>query len=76
MKSLTEMSGPNVAQPIDVSWRKSRRSHDTGACVEVALAGSKRLVRDSKAPGTDALEFGGAEWSAFFERIKGREFDR
>lgn len=45
-------------------WRKSTASGSAG-CVEVASAGTKIFVRDSKAPLGAFLTFSGEEWQAF-----------
>jgi hypothetical protein len=52
-------------------WRKSRRSNNQGACVEVAdnladLVG----VRDSKDPGGPVLAFGLDAWRSFVDLVK------
>lgn len=46
-------------------WRKSRRSANNGACVEVAAQTSAIAVRDSKDPSGPALIFAQAAWQAF-----------
>jgi hypothetical protein len=38
-------------------WRKSSRSGNGGACVELACASGQRLVRDSKKPDGPQLAF-------------------
>jgi hypothetical protein len=50
-------------------WRKSSRSGDCGACVEVARSrdGAVR-VRDSKDPTGAVLSFSPAAWTAFAGR--------
>ena len=57
-------------------WRKSRRSNDTGACVEVAtnLPGIVAM-RDSKNPDGPALAFAPTEWSAFLASLLNRASD-
>ncbi|MGC9666722.1 DUF397 domain-containing protein [Planosporangium sp. 12N6] len=52
-------------------WRKSRRSSNDGACVEVAddLAGVV-YVRDSKDPDGPVLAFEPDAWRAFIEDVK------
>lgn len=59
---------------IDLSravWRKSRRSQQSGACVEVArnLPGVV-AVRDSKHRDGPVLIFGLSEWQSFVSGIK------
>ncbi|MFC7547591.1 DUF397 domain-containing protein [Plantactinospora sp. GCM10030261] len=46
-------------------WRKSTRSGDQGACVEVALGGPDIGVRDSKDVTGPVLRFSPAAWAAF-----------
>ena len=57
-------------------WRKARRSHQNGGCVEVAanLPGVI-AVRDSKHPSGPALIFTPDEWTAFIGGAKDGEFD-
>ena len=52
-------------------WRKSRRSNDTGACVEVAapLPGIV-VIRDSKNPDGPVLRLTRTEWSAFLASVR------
>jgi hypothetical protein len=66
------------AAAVDLScavWRKSARSNNGGACVEVAtnLAGIV-AVRDSKDPGGAVLVFTAEEWAGFVEGVRGGEF--
>jgi hypothetical protein len=57
-------------------WRKSTRSGNDNACVEVAdLDGGGRAVRDSKDPNGPVLSFTPAEWAAFTAGVRGGEFD-
>ncbi len=59
-----------------VTWRKSSRSSNEGACVEIAdLTDGARAVRDSKNPTGAALVFTAAEWSAFTAGVRAGDFD-
>ncbi|WP_229399420.1 DUF397 domain-containing protein [Micromonospora okii] len=46
-------------------WRKSSRSGDEGACVEMARVSGAVAVRDSKDQAGPALLFPPAAWAAF-----------
>jgi hypothetical protein len=60
----------------NAKWVKSTRSGPfTDNCVEVAFAGELIGVRDSKNKQGPNLVFTKAEWKAFVEGVKGREFD-
>jgi hypothetical protein len=53
-----------VSEPL--AWRKSRRSADTGNCVEVAsLPDGGYVLRDSKDAEGPVLEFSTEEWCCF-----------
>ena len=56
-------------------WRKSRRSGNNGACVEVRDRGHAFDVRDSKNPSGPMLTFTRTEWEAFIGGAKDGEFD-
>ncbi len=55
-------------------WRKSSYSARS-ACVEVAFAGDRVGVRDSKDPHGPVLIFSPGEWGAFLAGIRAGEFD-
>ncbi|MDX6391423.1 MAG: hypothetical protein QOJ73_2486 [Streptosporangiaceae bacterium] len=64
---------------VDLSravWRKSARSNNGGACVEVAtnLPGIV-AVRDSKDPDGPALTFSSHDWRAFIRKLKRQQFN-
>lgn len=57
-------------------WRKSRRSNDTGHCVEVATNLPIGVaIRDSKNPAGPALVFSPADWSSFLSRLRNEASD-
>jgi hypothetical protein len=59
----------------DANWRKSVRSQNNGACVEVARVGDVIGVRDSKDPDGAILAYTLAEFSAFLDGAAKGEFD-
>ncbi|RKT53439.1 DUF397 domain-containing protein [Saccharothrix australiensis] len=52
------------------AWRKSSRSNQTNACVEVVLTGQVSGVRDSKNTAGPALTFPVASFAAFRSALK------
>jgi hypothetical protein len=57
-------------------WRKSTRSSDNGACVEVRRAADGVEVRDSKNMAGPSLCFAAPRWTAFLDAVAHGEFDR
>ncbi|MCS7484568.1 DUF397 domain-containing protein [Umezawaea endophytica] len=55
-------------------WKKSTFSEGGGECVEVAMAQSGVLVRDSKNPAGPVLWFTKLEWIAFLYGVLAGEF--
>jgi hypothetical protein len=51
-------------------WRKSRKSGESGGCIEIALSPSSVLVRDSRDRSETTLEFSPAQWRKFVRLIK------
>ena len=58
-----------------LAWRKARLSTANGACVEVASAGKRIAVRDSKNPDGPVLLYIAADFGAFVAGAKRGEFD-
>lgn len=56
-------------------WRKSVKTQNDGACVEVARVGDIIGVRDSKDPGGPVLRFTAREFEAFLDGAGKGEFD-
>lgn len=61
----------SIADLAGAEWRKSSRSSDTTACVEVAQAPPVVGVRDSKKP-APILTFGTPEWVYFIDTVNSR----
>ncbi len=57
------------------TWRKSVKTQNNGACVEVARVGQVIGVRDSKHPDGPVLAFTVAEFEAFLDGAHKGEFD-
>jgi hypothetical protein len=56
---------PQTPVPTNTVWRKSTRSGDQGACVEVAVVADTIAVRDSKDPAGPVLVFSPRAWTSF-----------
>ncbi|MER7849972.1 DUF397 domain-containing protein [Kitasatospora sp. NPDC096077] len=65
---------PN-ASALNLIWRKSSRSNDSGNCVELALLREAVAIRDSKNPSGPALAFDRAAHTAFIRAVAAGEFD-
>jgi hypothetical protein len=66
---------PAAAGLPEPRWRKSSFSTAQGECVEVAHAGGRILLRDSKHPSGARLTLTGGAWAAFLSGTKAGEFD-
>ena len=51
-------------------WRKTGRSANDGACVEVAVVNGKIAVRDSKDPRGSWLRYSVWSWRDFTSKVK------
>lgn len=60
---------------LDQAWRKSTRSGDNGACVEVRRVDDTIEVRDTKDRGKPVHVYTLTEWEAFIGGAKDGEFD-
>lgn len=61
------MSQPDLSR---VTWKKSKRSEGSNACVEVARANSTIAIRDSKNPSGHVITVGATGWSVFAHALK------
>ena len=65
----------NDSERSALVWRKAQRSTANGACVEVASAAGKVVIRDSKDPYGPVLVYTPDEFSAFLDGARKGEFD-
>jgi hypothetical protein len=59
----------------DLNWRTARRSAGNGACVEVAAANLRVLVRDSKDQDGPVMQYSGDAWRAFLTNAQKGHLD-
>lgn len=59
----------------NAKWRRSVKTQNSGACVEVARIGDVVGVRDSKNPDGPVLRFTIREFEAFLDGARKAEFD-
>lgn len=61
---------------LNETWRKSTKSNNNGACVEVRLIDGNVEVRDTKDGGQGyGLSFTPVEWDAFLDGATKGEFN-
>jgi hypothetical protein len=63
------MSLTDVAA-LAADWRKASASVANGACVEIASANARVLVRDSVNPSGPAVAYGSGAWEIFVDSAK------
>ncbi len=65
----------NNPDTADLLWRKARRSANNGACVELASADGRVLVRDSRDEDGPVMGYPGPAWRVFVGAAKTAHFD-
>jgi hypothetical protein len=66
---------PKSLELADLRWRTARRSAGNGACVQVATAPGRILIRDSKDPGGPVIQYPGGSWRVFLGAARMGRFD-
>jgi hypothetical protein len=59
----------------NLEWRKARRSVNNGACVELAPAAGRILVRDSMDEDGPVIAYSEYSWRLFVAAAKTGDFD-
>jgi hypothetical protein len=59
----------------NLEWRKARRSANNGACVELAPAAGRILIRDSKDQNGPVIAYSQYSWRSFIVSAKTGYFD-
>lgn len=78
MTTLSGRTSPVTDYPQPIIWSKSRRSANSGNCVEFTDQRARTghiWLRDSKHPEAGPLHFTAAEWVAFVGGTRDEEFD-
>lgn len=65
---------PEDLEASMLQWRKSRRSANNGACVEVAPINGRIAVRDSMNPIGSRLLYPALSWQNFTRSIKAEQY--
>ncbi len=66
-------SGSDLSHTL---WRKSKRSVNNGACIELAPAPNGDIaIRNSRDPYGPVLVYNQTEWHAFLEGVRDGEFN-
>lgn len=66
---------PDAFDLTRLTWQKSSYTGGTGDCVELAVAGTYILLRDSNTPNKAPHVFTRPEITAFLAGVKDGEFD-
>ena len=66
---------PEDLEASKLQWRKSRRSANNGACVEVAPANGQIFVRDSKNQNGPVIYYPVRSWRQFLKSARIGRFD-
>lgn len=63
-----------MGEGAGIQWRHSGRCSAESACVEVAFAGERVLMRNSREPDGPVAAFSRAEWADFLAAVKDDQF--
>ena len=65
-----------MGEGTEMRWRRPKGDCAAeSSCVEVAFAGERVLIRNSREAGGPVAAFDRAEWAAFVAAVKEDEFD-
>ncbi|MEV4675612.1 MULTISPECIES: DUF397 domain-containing protein [Actinomadura] len=65
----------DATDPSQTRWRKSTRSGQNGACVEITHIAGAVAVRDSKAPDAGHITLSHRAWATFIKGARAGRYD-
>ncbi|MGX7761056.1 DUF397 domain-containing protein [Streptomyces angustmyceticus] len=72
---MTDHPQPRTDIPASAWFKSSYSGGEGNECLEVAHAGTRVAIRDSKAPDGPTLAFPAAAFTAFIDEVRGTSAD-